>query len=269
MELDNLPPLRKDDYKPLYAQVSDALNEYIKKNNLKPGDALPSETEIIERYGVSRATARIAFQRLATEGLIAKVQGKGTFVAKPKISGFVQGLRTLEDSFAEQSITITTIPLDVSVRLNPTQLWLKELSLPPESKVFRVLRLKKIGDTPLAIENRYFPMDVAELFTPESLREKPLVHVLNTRPETEINRVIYWTRSEILLDSFAEFLEAPQGTPCLIQGGTYYNLRERPVLTGNMIFLADRIEIRYEYSRQGNTMKKHHLIPESQNKSQN
>jgi len=269
MELDNLPPLRKDDYKPLYAKVSDALYEYIKGNNLKPGDPLPSETEIIERYGVSRATARIAFQRLATEGLIAKVQGKGTFVAKPKISGFVQGLRTLEDSFAEQGISIATTPLDVSVRLNPTQLWLKELSLPPESKVFRVLRLKKIGDTPLAIENRYFPMDVAELFTPENLREKPLVDLLTSRPETEINRVIYWTRSEILLDSFAEYLEVPQGTPCLIQGGTYYNLQERPVLTGNMIFLADRIEIRYEYSRQGNTMKKHHLIPESQNKSQN
>lgn len=43
MELNNLPPLRKDDYKPLYAQVSDALNEYIKGNNLKPGDPLPSE----------------------------------------------------------------------------------------------------------------------------------------------------------------------------------------------------------------------------------
>ena len=269
MDFDNLPPLKKDDYKPLYAQVSDALNEYIKENALKPGDPLPSETEIIERYGVSRATARIAFQRLATEGLIAKVQGKGTFVAQPKISGFVQGLRTLEDSFAEQGIVITTSPLDVSVRLNPTQLWLKELSLPPGSKVFRVLRLKKMGDSPLAIENRYFPLEIAELFTPESLREKPLVDLLRSRPETEINKVIYWTRSEILLDSFAEYLQAPQGTPCLIQGATYYNLNEKSVLTGNMIFLADKIEIRYEYSKQDNTMKKQHLIPESQNKSQN
>ncbi len=264
----NLPPLKKDDYKPLYAQVSEALLEYIKENNLKPGDPLPSELETMEAYGVSRATARIAFQRLATEGRICKVQGRGTFVAKPRISGFVYGLRTLEESLAEQGITITTIPLDVSVRLNPTQLWLKELSLPPESQVFRVFRLKKIGETPLAIENRYLPMDVAGIFPSQSLAEKPLIQLLNSRPETEIQRVTYWTRSEALLERFAEFLEAPPGSPCLIQGGTYYDRGQRPVLTGNMVFLADKIEIRYEYSKQENTMKKHHRIRKSQSEFQ-
>ena len=258
--LGDLSPLNKDDYKPLYAQISDALIDYIKKKELKPGDLFPSETDITEKYGVSRTTVRIAFQRLATEGLITKVQGKGTFIAKPKISGFIQGVRPLEESLADQGIVITTTPLDVGLRLNPTQIYLKELELSPESKVFRVFRLKKTGDSPLAIENRYLPLEIAEMFPHQDLNEKPLVELLNSRAETEINRVVYRTRSEILLERHTEILEVPPGTPALIQGATYYNLQERPILTGSMIFLADRIEIRYEYRRQDNAWSKQHVF---------
>lgn len=262
--LDDLIPVDKDEYKPLYAQISDALIVYIKMKNLKPGDPFPSETDIVEKYGVSRTTVRIAFQRLATEGLITKIQGKGTFVAKPKISGFIQGIRPLEESLSDQGIEITTIPLEVGLRLNPTQAYLKELSLPPESKVFRVFRLKKTGGSPLAIENRYLPLDVAEKFSLQDLNEKPLVELLNSIPDTEINRVVYRTRSEILLERHTEILEVPPGTPALIQGATYYNRQDRPVLTGSMVFLADRIEIRFEYRKQDNAWSKQHVLKGSE-----
>jgi GntR family transcriptional regulator len=258
--LSELNPLRKEEYKPLYAQISDALIDYIKKMGLKPGDPFPSETDIIEKYGVSRTTVRIAFQRLATEGLITKIQGKGTFIAKPKIRGFIQGVRPLEESLADQGVVIATIPLEVGLRLNPTRVYLQELELPADEKVFRVFRLKKTGGSPLAIENRYLPLEVAEMFSLEDLREKPLIELLNSRPETEINRVIYRTRSEILLERHTEILEVPPGTPALIQGATYYDLRERPILTGSMIFPADRIEIRYEFHRQDNAWSKQHIF---------
>ena len=258
--MDDLSPLEKDEYKPLYAQISDALIDYIKRKDLKPGDPFPSETDIIEKYEVSRTTVRIAFQRLATEGLITKVQGKGTFIAKPKVAGVIQGVRPLEDSLADQGIVISTIPLEVGIRLNPTQVYLKELALPPDSKVFRVFRVKKTGEGPMAIENRYIPIDIAEEFPLQDLKEKSLIELLNSRPKTEINRVAYRIRSEILLERHAEILEVPTGTPALIQGGTYYNLQDRPILTGNMIFLADRIEIHHEYFKKDNSWKRKHVF---------
>ena len=88
-KLKPLPPLQKDDFKPLYAQLTEAIGQYIKLNNLGPGAPLPSETDIMNHYGVSRVTARQALQRLATEGLVKKVQGKGTFVAEPRITGIL------------------------------------------------------------------------------------------------------------------------------------------------------------------------------------
>ena len=258
--LDDLRPLEKDEFKPLYAQISDALIDYIKRKNLKPGDPFPSETDIIEKYEVSRTTVRIAFQRLATEGMITKVQGKGTFIAKPKITGVIQGIRPLEESLADQGIVISTIPLEVGIRLNPTQVYLKELALPQDSKVFRVFRVKRTTEGPIAIENRYLPIDIAEKFSLQDLNEKSLIELLNSCPNTEINRVAYRTRSEILLERHAEILEVPPGTPVLIQGGRITTFRTALILTGNMIFLADRIEIHHEYFKQDNSWTRQHIF---------
>ena len=67
---------------------SERLREILRQNlvesELQPGDRLPSEPELIARYGVSRSTVREAVAALAQEGLLYRAQGKGTFVAVPK-----------------------------------------------------------------------------------------------------------------------------------------------------------------------------------------
>src|SRR5262249_34534337 len=53
---------------------------------LAPGDALPSERLLAERYGVARMTVRGELDRLTAEGLTYRVQGRGTFVAEPRVA---------------------------------------------------------------------------------------------------------------------------------------------------------------------------------------
>jgi GntR family transcriptional regulator len=70
---------------PLYVQLREALRTEIAERGLRPGDRLPTEAELEERYGVSRSTIRQAVGDLEAEGLLRRVQGKGTFVGTPKI----------------------------------------------------------------------------------------------------------------------------------------------------------------------------------------
>ena len=71
---------------PLYKQVLDILNDQIARQELKFGDKLPSEAELMKQFGVSRITVRAAISELVEDGILERSQGKGTFVALPKVS---------------------------------------------------------------------------------------------------------------------------------------------------------------------------------------
>lgn len=64
----------------LYERVYDYLLEEVRRENLKPGDRVPSEKELAERFGVSRITSKRALHMLAEAGLLDRRRGKGTFV---------------------------------------------------------------------------------------------------------------------------------------------------------------------------------------------
>ncbi|MGD3111460.1 GntR family transcriptional regulator [Streptomyces sp. YGL11-2] len=64
----------------LYQQVAAEIRNGIAQGEYKPGAPLPSETQLIERYGVSRPTVRKAIAALRAEGLIEVIHGKGSYV---------------------------------------------------------------------------------------------------------------------------------------------------------------------------------------------
>lgn len=68
-------------YVPPWRRIEQSLRERIAR--LRPGDALPSDAALCEQFAVSRMTARRAMQRLADEGLIVRVPGRGSYVAEP------------------------------------------------------------------------------------------------------------------------------------------------------------------------------------------
>lgn len=261
-KISDFPVLSKEDYKPLYVQISDAIKAYIEKNNLKPGDSLPSESDLIGHFGVSRMTARIAIQRLATEGLVVKVQGKGTFVAEQRITGFIKGLRSLEQNLFDQGIEVTNELLEGKVFSNALVYWLKELGLTEQSPIFRIIRLKKINQNPIGVEVRHLPLDVSEYFLKEEIKNKPLIELLNSRSETVPHRVVYKTRSEILMEHYTELLQVPVGSPGIVQAATYYNIDDRPIMTGKLILLSEKVELQYEFRKQNNAWTNREVMKE-------
>jgi GntR family transcriptional regulator len=68
-------------FSPLYRQIKDLLTRSLQGGEWGPGEAIPSEMELAVRFRVSQGTVRKAVDELATENLLVRRQGKGTFVA--------------------------------------------------------------------------------------------------------------------------------------------------------------------------------------------
>src|SRR3954467_6177856 len=68
--------------KPAYEQVKDWVRGHIASGDWRPGDVVPSEAALMERFAISRMTAHRALRELATEGLVTRTQGSGTHVAQ-------------------------------------------------------------------------------------------------------------------------------------------------------------------------------------------
>jgi DNA-binding GntR family transcriptional regulator len=68
---------------PRYRQIADIIRKRIESGALQPERPIPSESAIMQEFGVARATARHAVELLREQGLVVKVPGLGTYVRKP------------------------------------------------------------------------------------------------------------------------------------------------------------------------------------------
>ena len=83
--------------RPVYKQIADLLRSSIERGELRPGDRLPSESELIKRFGVAQGTVRQAVGLLRSEGIVIAEHGRGVFVrSRPRL------LRLAHDRFARR-----------------------------------------------------------------------------------------------------------------------------------------------------------------------
>ena len=83
MSVSSPPPLAAPEpaFSPLYQQIKALMMSSLQRAEWKPGEAIPSETELALRFKVSQGTVRKAIDELAADNLLVRRQGKGTFVA--------------------------------------------------------------------------------------------------------------------------------------------------------------------------------------------
>lgn len=84
--------LSRGSFVPLYYQLQEVIKQEIESGNWEPNTKLPSESELCERFGVSRVVVRQALEILKKDGQIESVRGVGSFVSAPKLEPVVGGL---------------------------------------------------------------------------------------------------------------------------------------------------------------------------------
>ena len=104
-EVENLDGLDPDDPRPASQQIANILRAAILTRRFQPGERLPSQNELAERYGVARETVKVALRVLTAERLIVSRQGSGAFVRAQAERPV--GLRPhIEAAFERQHVSI-------------------------------------------------------------------------------------------------------------------------------------------------------------------
>jgi GntR family transcriptional regulator len=120
---------------------------------MTPGTAVPPERELAQRFGTSRTTVRQALAELAVEGRLLRMQGKGTFVAKPKVAQVLELTGYTEDMRAH-GLQPRTVILDTGYIVAEEQL-AGYLSIRAGGRVLRVHRLRLADGEPMSIDVSY------------------------------------------------------------------------------------------------------------------
>lgn len=153
------PKLDKNLPIPLYYQLVQYLTEKIESGELKPGDTFYSERELAEQFGISRMTVRQALQHLVNEGRIIREQGRGTFVAEPKINqplirltSFSEDMRRLGKKPGAKVIEVNVMEADAKIRE------LLQLDSSGNVQVLELTRVRTADDRPIALETTHLPL---------------------------------------------------------------------------------------------------------------
>lgn len=139
---------------PLYHQLQEHIASQIEEGTLLIGEALPTESELSDRYGVSRATVREALRILADRGLIEKRQGVGSFVAERKINELLPGLTSFSSEMQQRGFRVTSQVLDKELVVPPSRA-LKALELPDGHETIKVVRLRFVDGKPFVVATSY------------------------------------------------------------------------------------------------------------------
>ncbi len=142
---------------PLYYQLLEILKKQIDSGDLKPGNAIPTEKELMDQFEISRATVRQAVLQLVNDGYLRREKSKGTFVTTPPSKfRFIEGLRGFSAEMKLHDIPYVSKVLEKAV-IPANEKVAERLAIPVGELTFFTHRLRLVNDRPFLIDRHYVP----------------------------------------------------------------------------------------------------------------
>ncbi|TWH56226.1 GntR family transcriptional regulator [Desulfitobacterium sp. LBE] len=228
---------------PIYYQLAKLLESQILRGELKPGEALPTETEIANRFEISRMTVRRAIAELITAGMVHAQQGKGTFVSPPKLNNVVFELNNFNQEIKDFGLKLSTTLLGAHiVRADERLMRIFQL----DSSTTRLLYFRTVvsaEDERLAYERKYTIYSKSKPILESNLQDPTLSGLV-----TANNDVLPVSTKKVLQVSVTTAEEAAilgigVNAPVFVIEETLYDLENKPVGWSKSIYRGDRYQL--------------------------
>lgn len=196
----------------LYQRIKQSVIKDIESGKLKPDDRVPSETQLAKQFNASRMTANRALKELTEENRILRIQGVGTFVARPKPEAALLEIKSISKEIEEWGgVHSADVLLLKQETLMPDIA--AKLSLNPGDFVFHSILLHRDRGVPVQYSERFVNPAVAPDYLGQDFtRITPSDYLLETAPVQEAEHVIEAVvpETEVL-----KILEIGTDDPCL------------------------------------------------------
>lgn len=143
--------------KPMYRQIADTLRERVQQGELKPGDALPTESALQDEFAVSRVTVRQALKQLTQEAIIESIQGSGSYVKEERVNYDIYQLTSFYEKLADRHVE-THSDVQVFEAIGANSELAAKLEVALGDKIWHVKRLRFIKQKPMTLEETWMPL---------------------------------------------------------------------------------------------------------------
>lgn len=197
---------------PLYYQLFTQIKYEIQRGVLKPGDLLPSESQLCSKYNLSRSTVRQALNQLVEDNLIVRQRGKGSYVAKNKINRNLYHLYNFTEDITELGLSPRSEVLENAIEDASDEI-IENLHLPEgKTKVFKLVRLRLANNEPLLLEFTHIPLYLCPDIVNENFSNTSLYNFLKTRHNLNLYKATETYEAVELNKKIAELLNCMVST---------------------------------------------------------
>ncbi|MTV37219.1 GntR family transcriptional regulator [Duganella radicis] len=233
---------------PLYTQVKENLRERILDGTYPAHAKLPAESELSTIFGVSRITVRQALSDLQKEGVIFKIPGKGTFVAKPKafqqltqLEGFGEAMSRMGYEIYNQVTSHKTIAATPHVA--------QQLQVAVGTEVTEIKRIRHLNREPVSLEVTYLAQDIGERLAREDLATRDIFLILENDYGIPLGRADLQVDAILADDTLAHALRVQQGSAVLRIERLTHRADGAPLDFEYLYFRGDAFQYRLQINR--------------------
>jgi GntR family transcriptional regulator len=238
----------KRDPLPYYEQLAELLRREIgAKQAVSEMYQLPSENELAEQHGISRATVRHALDELEREGWIYRQKGVGSFAPVRRVEQDLTALVSTTEAMRQRGWSLVTRVLSVE-QMPAAAHVARALELPAESPIYAVRRLRVVDEAPLSLQTNFLSAALCPRLEDADLTSS-LYRLLESRYGLRL-----WTGREILRARGAtlheaQLLDIREGTPVMYAERTTYAVSGVPVEYLEAVWRGDRYDFTVTLTR--------------------
>jgi GntR family transcriptional regulator len=233
---------------PLYHQLKASLMRDIDAGRWRPGEQLPTEDALMERFQVSKITVRQALRDLQQQGYIRREQGRGTFVQGPPLEEGPRELKSFTAEMQGHGLTATSRVLEQGLIEAPADI-ASCLAIPDGDPVFRLRRLRFAEGEPMGLQTAYVPAQLAPGIERLSFSDASLYEILAARFALYPASARETHKAIAVPEDAAPLLRVPAGSPALAAERLTALSDGRPLECVHSIMRGDRYKVVLDLAR--------------------